>query len=83
VPFSAKGTEDAYLLILPARTRDLHFASEEQKTRYEILATRNTSEQKYFHVDSLRTLGVLDDMSNLMHKFGWMEYIGMQRTSYD
>jgi len=50
---SAIGTKDAYPLILPTSTRGLHFVSEEQKTRYEALATRNTSEQKYFHVESL------------------------------
>jgi len=41
---SVKGPTDAYPLILPASTRGLHFAIEEQKTWYEDLATRNTSE---------------------------------------
>ena len=79
----SKGTKDAYPFILPASTRGLHFASKEQKARYEILATRKTSEQKYFHVDSLRTLGMLNDMLHLICKLGWTEYIDMQRTSYD
>jgi len=26
---------------------------------------------------------MLDDMLHLMRKLGWMEYIGMQYTSYD
>ena len=26
---------------------------------------------------------MLGDMLHLMHKLGWMEYIGMQYTSYD
>ena len=51
VPSIAKVTKDAYLLILPVSSRGLHFATEEQKTQYEILAPRKPSEQKYFHVD--------------------------------
>lgn len=82
-PSSAKGRKDAYPLILPASTRGLHFVSEEQKTQYETLATRNTSEQKYFRVNSLRILGMLDDMLTLIGKLEWIEYIGMQCTSYD
>jgi len=50
---SAEGTKDAYPLILPASTRGLHFVNDEQKSRYELLATTNTSEQKYFHADLL------------------------------
>ena len=65
-PSSAKATKDAYPLIFLASTRELYFVSEEQKTRYEALATRNTSEQKYIRVDSLRTLAVLDDMLHLI-----------------
>ena len=78
-PSSTKSTKYAYPLILPASTGRLHFASEEQKTQYEILTTRKTSEQKY----SLQTLGMLDDMLSLMRKLGWMEYIDIQCTSYD
>ena len=63
---SAKGTKDAYLLILPASTRGLQFVNGEEKSRYELLAIRNTSEQKYFHADSLRSLGMLDDMLTLL-----------------
>ena len=47
----AKGTKDAYPLILPASARGFHFVNNEQKSRYELLATRNTSDQKYFHAD--------------------------------
>jgi len=68
---------------LSASTRGLQFVSDEQKSRYEILVTRNTSEQKYFHVDSLRTLGMLDDMLTLIGRLGETEYISMQCTSYD
>ena len=63
---SAKGTKDAYALILSASTRGLQFVSDEQKSRYEILVTRNTSEQKYFHANSLRSLGLLDDLLTLL-----------------
>ena len=69
-PSIAKGTKDAYPLILPTSTRGLHFASDDQKAWYENLTTRKTSEQKLFHVDSLRTLGLLDDMMSLIHKLG-------------
>jgi len=82
-PSSTKGTKDANPLILPASTRGMHFVSEEQKIRYEALATSNASEQKYFHLDSLRTLGMLDKMLQFIGKLGWTEYIGMQCTSYD
>ena len=82
-PTSAKGTKDAYPLILPASTRGLQFVSDEQKSWYATLATRNTSEQKFFHADSLRSLGLLDDMLVLIGRLGWTEYITMQCTSYD
>ena len=78
-----KGTKDAYLLILSTSTRGLYFASNEQKTHYEILTTRKASEQKFFHVDSFRNLGLLDDMLSLIRNLGWIEHIGMQCTSYD
>lgn len=80
---SAKGTKDAYPLILPASTRGLQFVNDEQKSRYELLVTRNTSEQKYFHADSLCSLGLLDDWLTLLVRLGWTEYINMQCTSYD
>ena len=80
---AAKGTKDAYPLILPASTRDLQFVNNEQKSRYEVLVTRNTSEQKYFLADSLRSLGLLDDLFTLLGRLGWTEYITMQCTSYD
>jgi len=74
---SAKGTKDAYPLILPASTRGLQFVNDEQKSCYELLATRNTSEQKYFHANSLQSLGMLDDMLTLLGRLGWTEYINM------
>ena len=82
-PIAAKGTKDAFPLVLPASTRGLHFISDEQKSRYELLATRHASEQKFFHADSLRTLGMLDDMLTLFGRLGWSDYINMQYTSYD
>jgi len=41
------------------------------------------SEQKSFHVDSLGSLGFLDDMMSLIQKLGWEEYVEMKCTSYD
>ena len=77
-PSSVKGNKDVYPLILPPSTRGLHFVSDVQRGNYAHLTTRKTSEQKFFHVDSLRTLGLLDDMLSLMNNLGWMEYIQMQ-----
>jgi len=72
-----------YPLILPASTRGLQFVSDEQKSQYEVLATTNTSEQKYFHANLLRSLGVLDDMLTLIGRLRWIDYINLQCTSYD
>lgn len=80
---AAKGTKDAYPLNLPPSTRGLSFVSDEQKSRYDLLITRNTSEQKYFHADTLRQLGLLDDMLVLFGRLGWTEYVNMQYPSYD
>jgi len=82
-PTAAKGTKDAYPLILPASIRGLQFVNNDQKSRHEVLVTRNTSEQKYFHADSLRSLGLLDDLLTLLGRLGWTDYINMQYTSYD
>jgi len=41
------------------------------------------SKNTFIYVDSLQTLGMLDDMLHLISKLGWTEYIGMQCTSYD
>jgi len=82
-PSTAKGNKNAYPVILLTSTRGLHFANDEQQTKYEILTTRKISEQKFFHVESLRNLGLLDDMMNLIYNLGWAKYIGMQCTSYD
>ena len=54
---SAKGTKDAYPLILPASTRGLHFVNDEQKSQYKLLATRNTSEQKYVSCKLVEVFG--------------------------
>ena len=82
-PTAAKGTKDAFPLVLPASTRGLQFISGAQKSRYELLVTRYASEQKFFHADSLRTLGLLDDMLVLFGRLGWSDYINMQYASYD
>ena len=80
---AAKGTKEAYPLLLPPSTRGLTFVSDAQKSRYELLITRNTSEQKYFHANTLRQLGLLDDMLVLFGRLGWTEYVNMQYPSYD
>ena len=61
----------------------MQFVSDEQKSPYELLATRNPSEQKYFHAHSLRSLGMLDDMLILIGRLGSTKYVNMECTSYD
>ena len=34
-------------------------------------------------MDSLQSLGLLDDMINLIRNLGWVEYVKMQCTSYN
>jgi len=40
------------------------------KTKYESLCGRLTSEQRLLHADSLRTLGLYDDMQLLLGNLG-------------
>jgi len=56
-PSCTKGTKDAYPLMLPPSTRGLTFVNDEQRPKYEILCTKKTSEQKFWHIESLRQLG--------------------------
>jgi len=59
-------------LILPPSTGDLVFVNEEQKLNYETLSVRKTNEQKFWHVDCLRALGMLDDVVALLSNWaGW------------
>ena len=65
-----RGTKDAYPLVLPPSTRGLIFANDAHKTKYESLCGRLASEQKLLHADSLRTLGLYDDMQLLLGNLG-------------
>jgi len=56
--------------------------NEEQKLKYETLGARKTSEQKFWHVESLRTLEMLDDVVTLLSNLGWMEYMEMNCVLY-
>ena len=69
----SKGKNDVFPLILPPSTRGSYFANDEQNLKYEPLNTRNTSEQKYFHVESLRALRIVDDMGTLLGNLGWLD----------
>jgi len=51
--------------------------------KYETLSARKASEQKFWHMDSLRTLGLLDDVVALHRNLGWMDYVAMKCISYD
>jgi len=51
--------------------------NDEQKLKYETLSNRKTSEQKFWHIDSLRALGKLDDVVALLGSLGWMEDVEM------
>ena len=82
VPSSTKGTKDAFPLILSPHTRGFVFVNEEQKLKYETLGARKTSEQKFWHVESLRTLEMLDDVVTLLSNLGWMEYMEMNCVLY-
>ena len=57
--------------------------NDEQRTKYEILSTRQTSEQKFWHMESLRQLGMLDDVVTLLTNLGWLEYVEMKCMAYD
>jgi len=57
--------------------------NDDQRIKYETLSTRKTNEQKFWHVDSLRQLSMLDDIVILMSNLDWMEYVEMKCMSYD
>ena len=51
--------------------------------KYESLSARKTSEQKFWHVESFRTLRMLDDVVTLLSNLWQMEYVEMKSMSYD
>jgi len=57
--------------------------NDEKRTNDEILSTRKTSEQKFWHIESLRQLGMLDDVVTLSTYLGWLEYVEMKCVAYD
>ena len=78
-----RGTKDAYPLILPPCTRGLIFANDAHKTKYESLCGRLTSEQKLLHADSLRTLGLYDDMQLLLGNLGLSHFAERHCVTFD
>jgi len=78
-----RGTKDAYPLVLPPCTRGLIFASDAHKTKYESLCGRLTSEQKLLHADSLRTLGLYDDMRMLLGNLGLLHFAERHCVTFD
>ena len=59
------------------------FVNDNQRIKYETLSARRKSKQKFWHMDFLRQLGMLDDFVTLLSNLGWMEYIEMNCVSYD
>ena len=57
--------------MLPLSTGGLPFVNDEQRSKYEILSARKTSEQRFWHVESLRQLEMLDDVVSLLRNLGW------------
>ena len=51
--------------------------------KYELLGTRKTSEQKYYHVESLRALGRVYDVGTLLGNLGWLDYVEMKCKSHN
>jgi len=80
-PSRTKGTKDAYPLILPLNTKGLVFVNNAQKLKYETLSARKTSEQKFWHADSLRTLDLLDDVVSSLRNLWWMHYVEQKYVS--
>jgi len=78
-----KGTKNAYPSMLLPNTRGLAFVNDEQRTKYETLSTRKTNEQMFWHVESLRKLGMLDDVVTFLTNLGWQEYADTKCVSYD
>ena len=82
-PSRTKGTKDVYPLMLPPSIRGLTFVNDEQRSKYEILSARKTSEQKFWQIESLRQLGMLDDIVALFRNLGWLEYVEMKYVAYN
>ena len=53
-PSRTKGIKGVYPIVLPPSTKALMFVNDEQRSKYKILSTRKTSEQKFWHIESLR-----------------------------
>jgi len=69
--------------MLPRSTRGLTFVNDKQRIKYDTLSTRKKSEQKFWHLDSLRHLRMLDDVVALLTNLGRMEYVEMKCMPYD
>ena len=78
-----RGTKDAYPLVLPPSTRGLIFANDAHKVKYESLCSRLTSEQKFLHVESLRTLGLYEDMQMLLGNLGLLHFTERHCVTFD
>ena len=57
--------------------------NDDQRIKYETLSSRKLNEQKFWHMNSLSQLGILDDVVTLLSKLGWIEYIELKCVSYD
>jgi len=78
-----RGIKDAYPLILPPSTRGLIFVNDAQKLKYESLSVRLTSEQKFLHVESLRHLGIYEDMQTLLRNLGLLHFVERKCATFD
>ena len=78
-----RGTKDAYPLVLPPSTRDLIFANDAHKVKYESLCSRLTSEQKFLPDESLRTLGLFEDMQLLLGNVGLLHFATCHCVTFD
>ena len=61
----------------------LQFANEKQRTKFELLSSKLTCEQKFWHVDTFRILEMLDDVGGLFGNLGWFKYAKIKCMSYD
>ena len=78
VPIWSKGKNDASRLILSPSTKGLHFVSDKQKLKYQLFITKKIAKQKYCHVESLRALGMEDDVGTVLENLGWLDYMEMK-----
>jgi len=58
------------------------FVNDAQKLKCETLSARKTNEQKFWHADSLRTLGLLGDVVALLRNLRWMHYVEQKCVLY-